>query len=144
MNHFEELDDFLLTVGWNYWGDAGIEDACELLEKISDSDWIELEKIAMHRPIEWQTRLVEILDTVQNEVSTRILFEMFKIDNEWLTQSIVLHLSNFSDAQLKTMKGIDIDFSKISERIRLGVSDLKLRNKDLDRLYRIQNILSET
>jgi hypothetical protein len=78
---FSELDNYLtIPVGSDYWSDEGIDIASAMLIKFSDQDWTELSTHCALKPVEWQVRCAEILDSVPNPISVEILVKFLRSD----------------------------------------------------------------
>lgn len=82
---YNELDKFLLEdVTIDSWYDDGFSIAQEMLSQFSASDWEELSRNVLNKPLEWQKKLVYCLDNEIIPEELNIIAKLITVDDDEL------------------------------------------------------------
>lgn len=73
----------------DYWEDEGIDEATEILQQFSSSDWDALKEKSECGPSRWKTRCAQTLSEVKSNSSISILLQLLlSTDNDVVEASI--------------------------------------------------------
>jgi hypothetical protein len=79
---YNELDKFLLEdVTIDSWYDDGFSIAQEMLSQFSASDWEELSRQVLTKPLEWQKKLIYCLDNEIIAEELNIIAKLITVDD---------------------------------------------------------------
>ncbi|MGL5941711.1 MAG: hypothetical protein ACRC2S_15270 [Waterburya sp.] len=79
MNTFDELDQYLnVDYNINYWSDDAMDYAIELIDRLSEPEWILLKKNWNEKSVAWQVRLADALFGSEQYRVIDLLISMLK------------------------------------------------------------------
>ena len=77
-----KLDKFLLEdVTLDSWYDDGFSIAQEMLSQFSPSDWVELSRQVLTKPLEWQKKLIYCLDNEIIAEELNIIVKLIRVND---------------------------------------------------------------
>ena len=95
---YNELDKFLLEdVTIDSWYDDGFSIAQEMLSQFSTSDWEELSKQVLTKPLEWQKKLIYCLDNEIIAEELNIIIKLTSVDDSELFDMCIDALRGFDN-----------------------------------------------